>query len=85
MAPSSSASLDIGMCFHREAAAAQVIDQARNAEELGYDEFWVIEDCFFTSGVSLAAAALTATERIGVGIGIMPVVARTASSSVTSN
>ena len=78
MAPSSSASLDIGMCFHREAAAAQVIDQARNAEELGYDEFWVIEDCFFTSGVSLAAAALTATERIGVGIGIMPVVARTA-------
>lgn len=71
-------SLDIGMCFHREAPAAQVVDQARNAEALGYDEFWVIEDCFFTAGVSLAAAALTATERIGVGIGIMPVVARTA-------
>lgn len=71
-------SLDIGMCFHREAPAAQVVDQARNAEELGYDEFWVIEDCFFTAGVSLAAAAMTATERIDVGIGIMPVVARTA-------
>ena len=71
-------SLDIGMCFHREAPAAQVVDQARNAEALGYDEFWVIEDCFYTAGVSLAAAALTATERIGVGVGIMPAVARTA-------
>ena len=71
-------SLDIGMCFHREAPASDVIDQARNAEALGYDEFWVIEDCFFTAGVSLAAAALTSTERIGVGVGIMPVVARTA-------
>ena len=74
-------SLDIGMCFHREAPAADVIDQARNAEQLGYDEFWVIEDCFFTAGVSLAAAALTTTERIGVGLGIMPVVARTAAIS----
>ena len=71
-------SLDIGMCFHRDAPAADVVSQARNAEDLGYDEFWVIEDCFFTAGVSLAAAALTATERIGVGLGIMPVVARTA-------
>ncbi|MEM7287940.1 MAG: LLM class flavin-dependent oxidoreductase [Actinomycetota bacterium] len=73
--------LDVGMCFHREAPAAHVVDQARHAEEVGYDEFWVIEDCFFTAGVSLAAAALTATDRIGIGLGIMPVVARTAGMS----
>lgn len=68
----------LGLCFHREAPAADVVEQARQAERLGYDEFWVIEDCFFTAGVPLAAAALVATERLTVGLGIMPAVARTA-------
>ena len=66
----------IGSCFHREHDPAQVIVQARLAEEVGFAEFWVIEDCFFTAGVSLAAAALATTESIGVGVGIMPTVAR---------
>ena len=68
--------LDIGTCFHRELDPAMVIDQAQASEEAGYDEFWLIEDCFFTAGVSLAAAALATTSSIGVGIGIMPTVAR---------
>ncbi len=68
--------LAIGTCFHREHDPAQVIEQARAAEDAGYDEFWVIEDCFYTAGVSLAAAALTATTSLTVGIGIMPTVAR---------
>jgi len=53
-----------------------VIERAQSAEQAGFDEFWVIEDCFYTAGVSLATAALTTTTSIGVGIGIMPVVAR---------
>jgi len=52
--------------------------RAVTAEHQGFDEFWVIEDCFFTAGVSLAASALVATSTIDVGIGIMPVVARNA-------
>ncbi|MEM8925056.1 MAG: LLM class flavin-dependent oxidoreductase [Actinomycetota bacterium] len=67
---------DVGLCFHREAPASGVVDMARVAERVGYDEFWVIEDCFYTAGVSLAAAALTGTTSIDVGIGIMPAVAR---------
>lgn len=67
-----------GMAFHRTEPAASVIARAKAAEQQGFDEFWVIEDCFFTAGVSLAAAALTATSSITVGIGIMPVVARNA-------
>lgn len=67
---------DIGVCFHRTESPGQVAQRAREAEELGFAEFWVIEDCFFTAGVSLAAAALTATERIAVGLGIVPAVAR---------
>lgn len=70
--------MDIGICFHREEAAATVVERARQAETLGFDEFWVIEDCFYTSGPTLAAAALAATSDITVGIGIMPVVARNA-------
>lgn len=68
----------IGLCFHRDAPAKLVVDHARTAEQLDFDEFWVIEDCFYTAGVSLAAAALTATDEITVGIGIMPAVARNA-------
>ncbi len=68
--------LDLGLCFHRDAAAKSVIDVARAIEEVGLDEFWVIEDCFYTAGISLATAALTATDRIAVGLGIMPAVAR---------
>jgi len=70
--------VDLGLCFHRDEPAATVVERARAAERQGFDEFWVIEDCFFTAGVSLAATALAATSTIGVGIGIMPVVARNA-------
>lgn len=73
---SSASSPSFGICFHRDEPAATVVERARSAERGGFDEFWLIEDCFFTAGVSLAAAALTATDRIGVGLGILPVVAR---------
>lgn len=71
-------SVDLGFCFHREFDPSLVVPHATTAEQLGFDEFWLIEDCFYTAGVTLAAAALTATERIGVGLGIMPAVARNA-------
>ncbi|MBT0768840.1 LLM class flavin-dependent oxidoreductase [Kineosporia sp. J2-2] len=42
------------------------------AEESGLDELWVWEDCFKESGVASAAVALAWTQRIRVGIGLMP-------------
>lgn len=47
------------------------------AEESGLDELWVWEDCFKESAIASAAFALAATERIGVGIGLMPTPLRT--------
>ncbi|OLF15320.1 hypothetical protein BU204_22510 [Actinophytocola xanthii] len=47
-------------------------------EEIGVDELWLAEDCFFAGGVAAAAAALAATERATVGLGILPAVARNA-------
>ena len=64
------------MVFDRAFPASAVADYARRAEAAGLDQLWLIEDCFYTAGVSLAATALAATERIGVGLGIMPAVAR---------
>ncbi len=66
----------IGMCFDRAFPAAAIRDYARRLESIGVDELWVIEDCFFTAGISLAATALTVTDRLEVGIGILPAVAR---------
>ncbi|MEU8814687.1 LLM class flavin-dependent oxidoreductase [Actinoplanes sp. NPDC048796] len=43
------------------------------ADRAGLDELWLWEDCFLSGGVSASAAALAWTERLRVGIGIMPV------------
>jgi len=45
---------------------------ARTAEAAGLDEVWLWEDCFLESGPSAAAAMLGATERLRVGVGVMP-------------
>jgi alkanesulfonate monooxygenase SsuD/methylene tetrahydromethanopterin reductase-like flavin-dependent oxidoreductase (luciferase family) len=68
----------IGMCFPRTWPAALVTDVARRLEAGGADELWIIEDCFYTAGPTLSAAALSVTERLTVGLGILPAVARTA-------
>jgi alkanesulfonate monooxygenase SsuD/methylene tetrahydromethanopterin reductase-like flavin-dependent oxidoreductase (luciferase family) len=61
-----------GAMFDRDRQPEELADFARQCETLGYDELWVVEDCFWTGGVSSAAVALAATERITVGIGIAP-------------
>ncbi|NEA33680.1 LLM class flavin-dependent oxidoreductase [Streptomyces sp. SID13031] len=66
------------MCFPRTFPAALVTEVARRLDAGGADELWLIEDCFYTAGPSLVAAALTATERLTCGLGIVPAVARTA-------
>ncbi len=40
--------------------------------EVHLDELWVWEDCFRESGIASATAALARTERLTVGLGLMP-------------
>lgn len=68
--------LRIGLSFPRTLPASLVAPVAQRVEDGGLDELWLIEDCFFTSGPALAAAALAVTSRIEVGIGILPAVVR---------
>lgn len=51
---------------------------ARRAESAGFDELWLAEDCFFTGGIAAVSAALSSTDGLVVGLGIMPAVARNA-------
>lgn len=68
--------MNVGMCFDRSLPAPFVIEVAEGLEAAGVDQLWVIEDCFYTAAVSLAATALARTESLTVGIGILPAVAR---------
>ena len=68
--------LNVGMCFDRSLPAPFVVEVAEALEASGVDQLWVIEDCFYTAGVSLAATALARTSTLTVGIGILPAVAR---------
>ena len=64
------------MCFDRSLPAPFVVEVAEALEAAGVDQLWVIEDCFYTAGISLAATALARTESLTVGLGILPAVAR---------
>jgi alkanesulfonate monooxygenase SsuD/methylene tetrahydromethanopterin reductase-like flavin-dependent oxidoreductase (luciferase family) len=49
---------------------------AQLAEQLGFGELWFSEDCFFTGAMSGVTAALSVTERLPIGIGIVSAVTR---------
>jgi 5,10-methylenetetrahydromethanopterin reductase len=66
----------LGILHRREHPPETLPDFARRAEEAGFDELWVVEDCFYGSGIASAATALASTGFITVGVGIMPAVVR---------
>ena len=43
------------------------------AEAAGVEELWLWEDCFLEGGLTTAAAALAWSERLRVGVGLLPV------------
>ncbi|MCY1143474.1 LLM class flavin-dependent oxidoreductase [Actinoplanes sp. Pm04-4] len=67
-----------GVMLPRDLPVDEVLDYARRADELGFDELWVVEDLGFRGGIAQAGAVLAATSRIVVGIGILPAGARNA-------
>jgi alkanesulfonate monooxygenase SsuD/methylene tetrahydromethanopterin reductase-like flavin-dependent oxidoreductase (luciferase family) len=63
----------LGVVFRPQFAPERLRDVARVAEESGLDEVWLWEDCFSESGIASAVALLGWTERIRVGVGLLPV------------
>ncbi len=60
----------------RDLPSTQVVEYLQTAERTGFDEAWVVEDCFFRGAIAQAAIALASTTTIRVGIGIMPAAGR---------
>jgi alkanesulfonate monooxygenase SsuD/methylene tetrahydromethanopterin reductase-like flavin-dependent oxidoreductase (luciferase family) len=46
---------------------------ARAAEDASLEELWLWEDCFWGGALSIASALLAWTQRLRVGIGVLPV------------
>jgi 5,10-methylenetetrahydromethanopterin reductase len=68
----------LGICFVPTLPPARLRSLATAAESAGLDELWVWEDCFKESAIASAAAALAWTDRITVGISLMPTPLRNA-------
>jgi alkanesulfonate monooxygenase SsuD/methylene tetrahydromethanopterin reductase-like flavin-dependent oxidoreductase (luciferase family) len=52
---------------------------AAAADAAGLEELWLWEDCFWAGGIAAAGVALASTERLRVGIGVLPVPLRAVS------
>jgi 5,10-methylenetetrahydromethanopterin reductase len=66
----------LGVVLPPDLPSHEVRDFIWEADELGFDELWVVEDCFLRGGIAQAAVALTSTNRIHIGIGVLPAGAR---------
>ncbi|GAA2017063.1 LLM class flavin-dependent oxidoreductase [Catenulispora yoronensis] len=62
----------LGIMYDRAWDPAGLPDFARRVEAVGADDLWVVEDLGWNGGLTAAAVALGATERLRVGLGIAP-------------
>jgi 5,10-methylenetetrahydromethanopterin reductase len=66
----------LGVTFRPEWPPEELPAFARGVERDGFDQLWLIEDCFLTGGLTMAAAALAETDDLKVGIGLLPAAMR---------
>jgi alkanesulfonate monooxygenase SsuD/methylene tetrahydromethanopterin reductase-like flavin-dependent oxidoreductase (luciferase family) len=66
----------VGVLFRPEWPPEDLPAFARAAEEQGFGELWLVEDCFLVGGLTMAATALAATREIRVAIGLLPAALR---------
>ena len=63
----------LGVIFPPDQPPERLPAVARAADDAGLEQLWLWEDCFYESGIASAAAVLGWTERVAVGIGLLPV------------
>ncbi|GCB46329.1 LLM class flavin-dependent oxidoreductase [Streptomyces sp. NL15-2K] len=63
----------LGAVFRPQLPPERLRALAQLADETGLEELWLWEDCFREGGISTAAAALAWTERVRIGVGLLPV------------
>ena len=63
----------LGVVFLPQLPPERLRAVARAADDAGLEQLWLWEDCFWESGIASVAAALAWTERLRVGVGLLPV------------
>lgn len=63
----------LGMVFRPQFAPEELRAVAKAADAAGIDELWLWEDCFDEGGIATASAALAWTDRLHIGVGVLPV------------
>jgi alkanesulfonate monooxygenase SsuD/methylene tetrahydromethanopterin reductase-like flavin-dependent oxidoreductase (luciferase family) len=66
----------LGVLFRPQWPPEDLPAFARRAEDDGFAELWLVEDCFLAGGLTMAATALASTRELVVGIGLLPVALR---------
>ena len=66
----------VGCVYLPQFAPERLASVARAADDAGLDELWVWEDCYLSGGISAAAIALSNSERLTVGVGVIPAAMR---------
>ena len=62
----------VGAVLRPQVAPERMIEVATAADAAGLGELWLWEDCFLEGGIAAAAALLAATERVRIGLGVLP-------------
>src|SRR5512147_2616529 len=65
----------LGIIFLPHFPSDKLAEYARKAETAGFDELWLWDDCFLPGALTSAAIALSATQKLKVGIGLLPATA----------
>ena len=63
----------VGAVFLPQFPPERLRPVAEAADEAGLSQLWLWEDCFRESGIAAAAATLAWTDRLAVGVGLLPV------------
>ena len=65
--------VDLGVVIRPQSPPEAMRSLVQHAEAVGLEQVWLWEDCFLEGGISSAATALADTQRLTVGIGLLPV------------
>ena len=66
----------IGLMFRCTVPPQELKSFAQQTERIGFDQLWLVEDCFFSGGIATVSTALAVTDSLTVGLGIIPAMGR---------
>lgn len=66
-------SRELGTVFRPQLPPERLRSMVETADQAGLDQLWLWEDCFLESGIAASVAALAWSQRLRVGIGVLPV------------